>query len=212
MQKGLTLWKVLGLAVLGILIAGILYPIFATAPMNRHPRSSLSNMKVLGVGLAIYGSDSDDRLPPYFTFDLPKTWDSMSNDQKARTHPVTLFVTAVKPYIKNDQILLSVDDENTIEIKIYDPKREGYPGMMSYVHSLSLRGHIPDYDKGNRVLKVTQVEEPRLVAYLRDPIRGFGPNKDGVQTLLGPNKKGFNVGYLDTSARVKSILDVNTEL
>lgn len=203
------------LALALIPVAIFLYPVFAHSTSG-HRSSCLSYVKQTGTACQIYAADVDDRFPLAYTFDFPSDWDKLSDDQKRERHPAKRFSDEIMPYLKNDQMLQCPIDAYESKIHDLQPGREGFPGVMTYVHSLSLRGFIPDYAKGKRVIDLTQIDKPETVAYIRDPLRGYGKGKDGNMTFLSPhlepNQSSFSVGYLDSHAKSTTTLDPTNQL
>jgi hypothetical protein len=82
---------------------------------------------------------------------------------------------------------------------------------MSYVHSLSLKGVIPNFASGNRVLKDDSSFNPAKAAYLRDPIRGYGQGKGSKgDCYLSPHGASFIVTFCDSHA--KTLTPIGEEL
>jgi hypothetical protein len=84
------LWIVLGvIAVCGCggvaVLAAILFPVFSQARFAAKKTATLSNAKTASLGLIMYASDWNDRLP------LPETW-----------------MDATMPYTKNDSVYKSI--------------------------------------------------------------------------------------------------------
>lgn len=195
MKSSITLKVCLAVLVL-IAISLVLYPIFARPTGHRRP-SCLSHLKQVAISNILYAGDFDDNLPPYYTFDLPKNWDSLSPSQRQSAHPGHLLIEALYPYSKNRDIFLCPQDMNPPQL----PGAEGIPGELSYVHSLSLRGLIPGYDKGRRVLDMAKVAKPDSQVLMRDPIRGT--NDKG---LVSPHEGGFTCSYLDGHTKFQTEL------
>jgi hypothetical protein len=175
------------------LLAAILFPVFATGSNCGGRRTTcLVNLKQLMVSVAMYQSDCDDRLPPHFTFDGPE------QAQK--------FVNVTIPYAKLKEIYLCPSDSEP-----FLKGQEGLSGVMSYVHCLSFKSKIPDYDAGNRIVRVTE-PFPNIATtpFLRDPIRSA--SFSGPQSFSSPNGNEFTVAYLDTHVKFRKPLDINTEL
>ena len=82
---------------------------------------------------------------------------------------------------------------------------------MSYVNSLSLKGHIPDFSSGKRVFN-TEKDAVNIggTVVMRDPIRASMEKRDNG--LHSPHEDGFRILYLDTHAQVVKRLDFNHEL
>lgn len=165
----------------GLFIFGlgfILWPV-----EHRHriaPPSAIcrSNLKMLITGMLIYSSDSDDTVPPFFSFD--------STEKQAA------FVGAVMPYLKNRELFLCPQEQLNIKNGEVVKRPEGLPGEMDYVHSNSLKNVIPKFALGNRTFKLDAVKNQETTAYLRDPIRGEISNP-----FRSPHGDGFAVAFLD---------------
>jgi prepilin-type processing-associated H-X9-DG protein len=113
--------------------------------------------------------------------------------------------------------LLCQQEQSNVKKDGTTPGQEGLPGVMDYVHCLSLRGVIPDFAKGNRFLEMKVVKDPATVTYLRDPIRGFGAITVGTdrvkqQGFFSPHPNGFNVGYLDSHAKYRTPINEFSDL
>ena len=164
----------------------------------------MSNMKNLGTAMAIYESDNNEAMPPYFTFDGAKL--------------VEPFVSAMEPYFLNREFLLCRTDEEKVKQLGANLPVEGSPGKMSYVHCLSLRGLIPDFFQGKKVLKPEGLAvDFAKTSWLREPIRGFGDVSipDGLtvkNTFLGPHGGFPAIAFLDSHVSARQPLDVNRDL
>ena len=176
-----------------VVLAGVIFPLFATGSRCWGPgKNCLVNLKQLTVSVAIYQSDFDDRLPPYFTFDGPKQTKN--------------FITATMTYAKEKSIYLCPHDSGDIP-----DGQEGLPDVMSYVHCLSFKSKILDYEAGNRIVRVTEpFRNIATTPFLRDPIRSA--SFSGPQLFSSPHGKEFTVAYLDTHVKFRKPLDINTEL
>lgn len=190
----------------------ILYPVFATPNEHFYGRICLSSQKQLIVGTEMYSTDCDDLFPHNFTFDLPPNWAKMSLAEQKMRHPAIRFKRAVLDYIKDEQVFLCPNDDQESKIQDLVVGREGFPKVMTYVHSLSLKGAIPGFVEGARLLNASSIPRPEIVPFLRDPLRGFGPNKYGRSAFLSPHKWIFNISYLDGHCKATESLDPNTQL
>lgn len=183
-----------------LLIAFILVAILLPGSHNHGP-SCISNVKQVTLGTIMYGSDNDDNMPPYFTFD---------GQEKAQN-----LLTALKPYVKSPNLFLCPKED-----KKGIPNQEGIPGKMSYVNCLSFRGYIPKFSTGNRLMNFALIEKPAETGLFRDPIRGFGmPNpdainkpEDGKAHFLSPHGTLFVIGYIDGHTKGRNPIDEFKEL
>jgi len=83
-RSGFTLIELLVVIAIIAILAAILFPVFAQAREKARAISCLSNVKQLGLGLAMYVQDYDETFP--FAWGTPNG---------------TTWVNAVEPYIKN---------------------------------------------------------------------------------------------------------------
>ena len=183
----------LGMFIVTIL-ASIVAPIISGSFYGPRKSACLANIKNLSNAFSLYASASNDCLPPYFTFD------GVPNGQH--------FMDVTMVYAKQKSIFLCPMDQD-----LNQPNQEGLPGKMSYVHCLSLRGVIPGFSTGNRVLRLTSIEDPSQVPLMRDPIRGYGhTDPNPKMNFQSPHGSGFSLTYLDGHARSKMNIDEFKEL
>ena len=123
-------------------------------------------------------------------------------------------MAATMPYSKVKEIFLCPQEQISTKRKTVETTvQEGIAGKMDYVHCLSLRGVIPDFSSGKRLLKLTAVKNPESVPYMRDPIRGHGEAK-GVngKAILSPHGSGFVVSFIDGHVKFRDPIAMNLEL
>ena len=193
------MWQLLGVLLLvGVLVA-ILLPVYMGSMPVARRAACHSNMKQVATGMIIYASDFDDTLPPYFTFD--------GTDSSEK------FMSAILLYTKNKEIFLCADESKNVRDNGATNAQEGIVGKMDYVHSLTLRGAIPDYSLGGRQLKLTTLKDASLVPFMRDPIRGYGTDSKTKELgFLSPHGAGFATSFLDGHAKIRKPPDTNKEL
>lgn len=184
------LWQVIFGLVIVTAIGLLLFPSLTQSPGRSLMSACMSNNKQLALSTLIYSSDWDDAVPHYYTFD-------------GKTES---FITVTNPYNKRADLYLCYEEKKNGASS--GTWQEGLWGKMDYVHNLSLRGNIPRYEVGKRVL-LTTCPNPEKIAYLRDPIRGFGgDNKKTGVGFLSPHGLEFNTSYLDGhTKRVKPLGD-----
>ena len=203
-QGVLLLW--VGVILLGV--CGIACPsrfFDASYESNRqYGRNCLGNLKQISLAAAMYGSDNDDKFPPYFTFESDQARDR--------------FIDGIMPYLRNKEILVCNADREPDKGLEFKPGMEGDPKVMSFVHPVSLKGSIAGYSDGKRKLawKEDRADSKNIV-YLRDPIRGFGPwsrsdSNESGNSFKSPHGSSFRLGFLDGHAKIVSHLDINTGL
>ena len=172
---------------------------------RQYARNCLSNIKQIGLAAAMYGGDNDNLYPPYLTFE--------SNQMRDQ------FVASITPYMGNNRELLTCNAEREPDKGLeFKPGMEGDPKVMSFVHPVALKGVIPGFSEGNRVISWKDVKtDSKNIVYLRDPIRGFGhwsrsDSDESGNSFKSPHGSTFRLGFLDGHAKIVSHLDINMEL
>jgi hypothetical protein len=179
-----------------LVVAAILFPAFVGGNVPSPRRACLSRVKQLTMATIVYSTDDNDSFPPFYTFDGARA------TQK--------FIDVTMDYTKfKDYYLCPKDDEPS------RPNQEGIPRKMSYVHCLSLRGVIPEFSTGKRILNPNTVPNPAETTYLRDPIRGFGKSSstnDHSLHFWSPHEATFVIGYVDGHAKFRTPIGEFKEL
>jgi len=94
MHRGFTLIELLVVIAIIAILAAILFPVFARAREKARQTSCLSNEKQIGLGIAMYTNDYDERFPPAYV------------DTGGAEMRVSGFYDCIGPYTKNEQMFL----------------------------------------------------------------------------------------------------------
>jgi prepilin-type N-terminal cleavage/methylation domain-containing protein/prepilin-type processing-associated H-X9-DG protein len=144
-RGGFTLIELLVVIAIIAILAAILFPVFAQARESARKTTCLSNMKQLGVGMAMYASDFDDQAVP---------WNLRFNNRNLYDqYKVSLsWDRLIQPYIKNNQLLTCPSDSGST--------RPVLPGhglvVRSYTYASSIAGGWCDWTPPRPLATVSQ--------------------------------------------------------
>lgn len=98
-RQGFTLVELLVVVAIIVILAGILYPVFAAARRAAHKASCISNLKQIGLAVQMYSQDYDETFPvacgiyeKEMAKNMPADW--------AKGVPPNIW-TLVTPYVRN---------------------------------------------------------------------------------------------------------------
>jgi prepilin-type processing-associated H-X9-DG protein/prepilin-type N-terminal cleavage/methylation domain-containing protein len=119
MKKAFTVIEALVVIAIVLILAAILFPIFARSGHGGHKTSCQSNLKQTGLGLLMYTQDYDEKYPR-------AAW-SFESSRKTKEYPDGVYGWAdvIQPYIKSTQIYQCPEDTNE-QPKNPDPQKIGY--------------------------------------------------------------------------------------
>jgi prepilin-type N-terminal cleavage/methylation domain-containing protein/prepilin-type processing-associated H-X9-DG protein len=89
-KRGFTLIELLVVIAIIAILAAILFPVFGRARENARRSSCQSNMKQIGLGIAQYTQDFDEKMPVAY-------WTPAANQQMS-------WKDAIQPYVKSKQL------------------------------------------------------------------------------------------------------------
>ncbi len=134
-SSGFTLIELLVVIAIIAILAAILFPVFAQAREKARAISCVSNMKQIGLGLAMYTQDYDETMPSAFINVDPINGGDVN---------VIPYDMQILPYIKNDQVFkcpsdsLASSPSNYWDGKYANPLRVrsyGYVGQINTVQA-----------------------------------------------------------------------------
>ena len=79
--KGFTLIELLVVIAIIAILAAILFPVFARARENARKSTCQSNLKQIGIGIAMYAQDYDDR------YIMPTRWEAQAWNWQSAIQP-----------------------------------------------------------------------------------------------------------------------------
>lgn len=103
-RKGFTLIELLVVVAIIVILAGILYPVFAATRRAAYNAACLSNLKQVGLAVSMYAQDYDEAFPAACSMAdrWPATVDAQPADWPKHKTPFAWEVVA--PYVKNPGI------------------------------------------------------------------------------------------------------------
>jgi prepilin-type N-terminal cleavage/methylation domain-containing protein len=103
-RKGFTLIELLVVIAIIVILAGILFPAFASARRSAYNAACISNLRQVGLAVSMYTQDYDEAFPAAcsLTDRYPQTVDAQPPDWPAHKTPFAWVVVA--PYVKNPSI------------------------------------------------------------------------------------------------------------
>jgi prepilin-type N-terminal cleavage/methylation domain-containing protein len=187
MRKAFTLIELLVVIAIIAILAAILFPVFAQAKESAKSASDLSNVKQLGIAIAMYTTDNSDLYPLAHGEDgetgdhgwnwgkfVPWDWSTSTTQDFRKTVSTTFVMNTIQPYVKNNGVMASPG----LTEYIYRPNDDVVPGKRKGTTTYTYNGLLHSYSatavasvanlplftalRGNRVMVGTGFANPTL--------------------------------------------------
>lgn len=227
--RGFTLIELLVVIAIIAILAAILFPVFAQAKLSAKKTVSISNMRQLGTGYALYTGDYDDTSAPYFYWNndpsIPTTGGPMYGGY------TYYWGILLQPYMKSEQVLLDpLDTQDDVVLHDmeghtrFDPKNDlhayivgsnpSYGYNVTYLNEKVLTpdpngiNPLPYYYRGKSLSAIESVSDTVLLAEatmkdLPRPYPALGTITDpiGYAKIVPPTLWNTSVVYPDARSQ-----------
>jgi prepilin-type N-terminal cleavage/methylation domain-containing protein/prepilin-type processing-associated H-X9-DG protein len=175
-KRGFTLIELLVVIAIIAILAAILFPVFARARENARRASCQSNLKQIGIGLAQYVQDYDERLPVYGNTSYSGENPNGGSDSQSSWRQKT------QPYIKSTQVFQC--PSNTNNKTQADAASTSYPAInQSYlINSNIYASYIAVSPPSGLGLPISTIQE----------------SSTRIAVMEGPGKDNFTGSFYDT--------------
>jgi prepilin-type N-terminal cleavage/methylation domain-containing protein/prepilin-type processing-associated H-X9-DG protein len=223
-RNGFTLLELLVVIAVIVILAAILFPVFAQAREKARQAACLSNMKQIGTATMLYVQDYDDTYPLWRpNSDMPSwiwtpgpdgTWEQMPTKRWGNVATHTVAVTLL-PYLKIRNVFECPSDPGTLLVTAtrampdWDPRfaRHSY----DWNDGLSLGYSWPGYPKPGatgpqgKPIMMAEVSRPCLLQMFSDGVVNI--HSGGIDMLLHPELARRNVCFADGHAKYARNVD-----
>ena len=183
-RRGFTLIELLVVIAIIAILAAILFPVFARAREKARQSSCASNVKQIGLAVAMYVQDYDETLP-----------------MGIAGVPPTIFTISetLNPYIKNEQIWQCPSKQQSVDLSAL--------GKPSVSYSVDVGTEVPSGSSSGRLFgvpaagtfssKLAQIQAPSSTALLCDATGSVDAGFTSTIVEDARHNDGCNYGYAD---------------
>lgn len=208
---GFTLIELLVVIAIIIILAAILFPVFARARENARRTSCMSNMKQIGLGMMQYTQDYDERYP-LSKIDEQQTNPSMpgskfvvsSGTECTDGHCVT-WMNLLQPYTKSVQLFVCPSTRNNENANFpsygYSNGLGSGRGQASYDSTLAYAIYPPvslaQIQRPSGIYAIMENNYSSATAVSPKTQRNFATGNRSERLRVTPHMDGGNVAYAD---------------
>jgi prepilin-type N-terminal cleavage/methylation domain-containing protein/prepilin-type processing-associated H-X9-DG protein len=145
-KRGFTLIELLVVIAIIAILAAILFPVFARARENARRSSCQSNLKQIGIGIAQYTQDYDEKYP----LNPEVGGVTYTNAQGVGMS----WDMTIQPYIKSHQVMVCPSDSESV--------RRNLPGVGNHTRSYSAAAYMNATDG----LAMSRINAPALTVHV----------------------------------------------
>jgi len=175
---------------LAIALAPLFYPVIIVTHDYGNPRTCISNLKQLGLGMMMYAQDYDERYPFYHP-DPKSDWGAghwgANGETAAHFHSSSLWIAQLRPYIKDQSVYRCPKDANPErnQTSVTVPGSET-PFPVSYGPNRMFVNPAA-YGRRSRPVSLADVVRPETKYLLGDCVTARGFDLDTIAFLRYPN-------------------------
>ena len=179
-KSGFTLIELLVVIAIIAILAAILFPVFGRARENARRSSCQSNLKQIGLGIAQYTQDYDEKYLP--------------QDATQRT-----FAHILQPYIKSKQIFVCPSATGTPQTVPVTVVKDGlWEATFENNTIIGAYGINTGLTSPTNPSSLAQVASSATLVMLSDAAsNSVGSSAENAFALAGRHLEGMNIGYAD---------------
>jgi prepilin-type N-terminal cleavage/methylation domain-containing protein/prepilin-type processing-associated H-X9-DG protein len=200
-RRGFTLIEVLVVVAIIAILAAILFPVFAQARERARQAQCLSNMRQLGIGLALYITDNDEST---FVFAHDRDLSRASPGRPLGATRENRWWNQILPYTRTGGALLVCPSDSGRLPHATENGQSGRPLVpRSYVANRAAEGlSIATIEQPAELILVTEKGDPFDDSWYEPPKNLYDKPGFGQPVLaLRRHSEGFNASFFDGHAK-----------